>query len=90
MKCPLCHSELKDNQLVTVKRIINGKPVYFQNVPAQICSNQLCGEQILHGTTVKKMRSIINKAKEDHYEFNQIFDFDDGDNFIRNTLEYVK
>jgi YgiT-type zinc finger domain-containing protein len=90
MKCPLCNSELKDNQFVTVKRIINGKPVYFQNVPAQICSNQLCGEEILHGTIVKKMRSIINKAKEENYDFDRTFDFNNGDHFIRNTLEHVK
>lgn len=88
MKCPICHSELKDNKFVSVKRVINGKPVYFQNVPAQVCSNPLCGEQILHGTTVKKMRDIINKAKEDQYIFNQIFNYDDGDSFIRNNRVY--
>ncbi|PLR77823.1 hypothetical protein CU633_08520 [Bacillus sp. V3-13] len=75
MKCPFCNSALKDNQLVTVKRLIAGEPVYFQNVPAQVCSNPLCGEEILHGTTVKKMSSIINKAKEESFQFERTFDF---------------
>ncbi|PLR84359.1 YgiT-type zinc finger protein [Bacillus sp. V33-4] len=81
MKCPLCHSALVDNQLVTVKRFINGEPVYFQNVPAQICSNPLCGEEILHGTIVKEMKSIINNAKEASFQFERTFDFKTGQKY---------
>lgn len=90
MKCPLCHSELLDNQTVTIKRLINGSPIYFENVPAQICSNSFCKEEILHGSTVKQLRSIINKLISEKGEIEDTIDFNQGDNIISQTYQHAK
>ncbi|WCK52761.1 YgiT-type zinc finger protein [Aneurinibacillus sp. Ricciae_BoGa-3] len=88
MNCPLCGSVLKE-AAVTVKRVVNGKDVYFINVPGEVCSNDLCGQIILHGSIVKEMKKIINKAREDKIDLNKTFDFSRSEDFYNNLEQYA-
>jgi YgiT-type zinc finger domain-containing protein len=89
LKCQFCNSELIDDT-TTVKVNINGKSVHIQNIPAQICSNHFCDQELLIGLTVQTLEDIVTKAIKDNIDLGRAFDFRQSNDFLANVMEYAR
>lgn len=61
-KCHVCGSSEYREELVNEVFQIDGKPVFVEKIPAQVCNR--CGEEIFSRETTEKVRLLVHgKAK---------------------------
>lgn len=89
-KCQFCNSKLIEGT-TTIKVNINGKSVYIQNIPAHICTDDLCGYESLVGNTVKILEDVVFKAKKEKVDLGNVFDYSYAEDFmicVQNTRDF--
>ena len=72
----MCKTLTKEN-LTTIKRSVNGKKIWIQNVPCLRCQNNLCEEELIHSPSVEKMRLLLEQIKKNLIKEKQVYDFND-------------